>query len=530
VDDPATDDLKTAELAAIVNSSDDAIVGKDLNGIVRSWNGSAERIFGYSKEEMIGQSIRRLLPPDRQDEEDAILARLRKGERVDHFQTIRVRKDGRLIHVSLTISPIQNEAGVIVGASKIARDITAQKEYEAERESLLQKEKQLRLEAERSNRIKNEFLATLSHELRTPLTAIVGWAQILQRGSDIDGETIHRAAEVILRNTHLQTQLIEELLDMNRILMGKLRLDLQTVDLSATIEAAIESIEPSAAAKQVQIRRILDPRASAVRGDPTRLHQVIWNLLSNAVKFTPNGGLIEVSLSRVNSHVEISVTDTGIGIPSDYLPNVFDRFSQADTSTTRRHGGLGLGLAIVKHLVELHGGSVQAKSGGEGTGSTFRVNLPFPVSFSSGRSEVHPGTATSPMGQWDLPDLSGKKLWVVEDDKDASELITHILGGVGANIIPVHSGRDALNCIVGQKFDAIISDIGMPEMDGFQLIREIRSSNLLSRDTPAIALTAFGRSEDRRNAMISGFDVFLSKPIDTAELIATVARITSRRL
>jgi PAS domain S-box-containing protein len=518
--------FKNAQLAAIVDSSDDAIVSKDLNGIVTSWNAAAERIFGYSAAEMIGQPIVKLFPSDRALEEDDILARIRAGERVDHFETIRVTKDGRKIHVSLTISPIRDANGQIVGASKIARDISVRAELEAERERLLERERALRLEAERANRIKNEFLATLSHELRTPLTAIHGWAQILQTGT-ADKETMIRAAEVISRNTHLQTQLIDELLDMNRILMGKVRLDVQMVDLGAIIDSVVDSIGPAASAKQIEIRRLLDPRAGGVRGDPVRLQQILWNLLSNAVKFTPAKGHVDVTLERINSHVEISVSDTGIGIPADFLPLVFDRFSQVDSSTTRRHGGLGIGLAIVKHLVELHGGSVWVESTGPDCGSTFRVTLPFPVGLLRGTAEIHP-RAPSAGEAWNAPDLAGCVTLVVDDDKDTAGLISHILGDSGATVVQANSGDEALEQIALQTFDALISDIGMPEMDGFQLMRKIRAGDPGLRKIPAIALTAFGRSEDRRNAMIAGFDVFLSKPIDAAELLATVARVTSR--
>ena len=527
MEEKSSNSLDVARLAAIVDSSDDAIVSKDLNGIVQTWNAAAERTFGYTAAEMIGQPIMRLLPVDRLEEEDNILALLRAGKRVDHFQTQRVTKDGRLIHVSLTISPIRNQDGQVVGASKIARDITAQKMFESERDRLLERERELRLEAERADRIKNEFLSTLSHELRTPLMAISGWAQILSSGP-VNEDTVRRAAEVIRRNTILQTQLIDELLDINRILMGKLRLDLQPVDLCSIIESAVESVEPAAGAKRLRLRKILDPRAGSVRGDPTRLQQIVWNLLSNAVKFTPEKGSVEVSLCRVNSHVEISVTDTGLGIDEEFLPYVFDRFSQVDTSTTRRHSGLGLGLAIVKHLVELHGGSVQAKSAGPGTGATFRVHLPFPATLPRTFTESHPQSPTFANDDWNAPDLSGRKLLVVDDDRDASELVTHLLSEAGADVIQSHSAPHALGLLESSRFDAIISDIGMPEMDGFQLMREIRRLPKPTGLLPAIALTAFGRSEDRRNAMISGFDVFLSKPIDSTELMATVARIISR--
>lgn len=516
--------LQAQRLAAIIDSSDDAIISKNLDGIVQTWNKAAESIFGYTAAEMIGETIKRILPPDRLDEEDRILGRLRAGEKVDHFQTIRLTKSGRRIPVSLTISPIRDASGVVVGASKIARDITREKELEKEKESLLENERTLRLEAERANRIKNEFLATLSHELRTPLTAIAGWAQILLMGKT-DPETVQRAAEVIDRNTRLQTNLIDELLDLNRLLMGKLRLDIQAVDLCGIVDAVVESFEPTAAAKQIRIRKILDPRAGSVRGDPVRLQQIVWNLLSNALKFTPSKGLVEISLSRVNSHVELSVADNGMGIAPENLSSVFERFFQGDSSTKRRHGGLGLGLAIVKHLAELHGGSVQVKSAGEGAGATFRVHLPFPAAIPRSFSEVHPQHPVHAAAEWTAPNLSGFKVLVVDDDRDASDLVAHILRTLGLAVTQAGCASDGLKLIGEQPFDLLVSDIGMPEMDGFEFIRTLRAHK---RNLPAIALTAFGRSEDRRNAMTCGFDLFLSKPIDATELAATVARVLER--
>jgi PAS domain S-box len=516
-----------AHLAAIVESSDDAIISKDLNGIVLSWNSAATRMFGYSADEMIGRSIVRLFPKDRRNEEDIILARLRAGDRVDHFQTVRQTRDGRLIHVSLTISPILDRDGVVVGASKIARDITVEKQLQEERDRLLERERELRLEAERSNRIKDEFLATLSHELRTPLMAIHGWGQILGHGN-ANEEMIRRAAEVITRNTHAQSQLIEELLDMNRILMGKLRLDLQPVDLCAIIEAVVDSLGPSSSEKAIQLRKMLDPRAGAIRGDPLRLQQIVWNLLTNAIKFTEKGGTVEVLLERVNSHVEITVNDDGIGIDPDFLPCVFDRFIQKESSMTRRHSGLGLGLAIVKHLVELHGGTISAKSPGLGHGASFRVNLPFPLAMHRTPAEVHPHGRPHASSAWEQPNLSGRCILVIDDDRDAAELIDQILSTAGAEVERVHSARSGIESLSTRDYDLLISDIGMPEMDGFQMIQEIRKMDGKARGVPAVALTAFGRSEDRRNAMVSGFDVFLSKPIDSPELVATVARLLSR--
>ena len=353
---------------AIVDSSDDAIVSKNLQSIVISWNKGAERIFGYTAEEMIGQSISKLFPPDRLDEETRIVARLQQGDRVDHFETKRRRKDGELIDVSLTISPIRNAEGVVVGASKIARDITEQKRAQ-------QRLAEANEELQRANQIKAEFLTTLSHELRTPLNAILGWVQILK--DEPKAQDVAQAVPIIERNVRVQSQLIEDLLDISRIEAGKIKLDIQQIDLAALVAAGIESVRPGAEAKQIRLTSAFSNVFGTVIGDKDRLQQIFWNLLTNAIKFTPRQGRIHTVIKRVDSHVEISVSDTGQGIAPEFLPHVFDRFRQADATTTRRHGGLGLGLSIVKYLTELHGGNVRVMSDGVGRGATFSVCLPL---------------------------------------------------------------------------------------------------------------------------------------------------------
>ena len=365
-------------LAAIVESSDDAIIGETLDGVITSWNQAAELILGYTAAEIVGKPVSALMPPDHSEDMVRILGRIRRGERVGHFETQRLTKDGRVIDVSLSISPIRDADGTIIGAAKVARDITERKRAEAERERLLAAAEAARAEAEAANRMKDDFLATLSHELRTPLNAIVGWAKILRSGR-VDAEDIEEGLSAIDRNSHAQTQIIEDLLDISRIISGNLRLDVQRLHLSDIIEAALATVLPAANAKEIRIHKVLDSLAGPVSGDAARLQQVVWNLLANAVKFTPKGGRVQVLLERVNSHVEISVIDTGIGIQPEFLPHVFDRFRQADGSTTRRHAGLGLGLAIVKQLVEMHGGSIRAKSPGEGQGATFTLMLPITV-------------------------------------------------------------------------------------------------------------------------------------------------------
>ena len=340
-----------AELAAIVDSSDDGIVSKTLDGTITSWNRGAERLFGWRAEEAIGQHITLIIPEDRLREEDQVIARIRSGDRVDHFETVRRRKDGGLVDVSITVSPIRNADGVIVGASKVARDIGERKKVEQERDQMLGREQAARAEAESANRGKDEFLATLSHELRTPLNAILGWTQVLSNARH-DPDTVDRALETITRNAKQQARLIEDLLDLSRILGGKLRLDFQQVDLVAVLTAVLETLRLEANAKGVAVRTRFDPLVGTVSGDPERLQQIFRNLLSNAIKFTGRQGHIDLTLEQGQSRAVVTVSDTGIGIRPDMLPVIFERFRQADSSITRAHGGLGLGLAIVKQLTE----------------------------------------------------------------------------------------------------------------------------------------------------------------------------------
>jgi len=353
-------------LAAIVDSSDDAIVSKDLNGTVTSWNRGAERIFGYTAPEMIGRPILHLIPTDRANEEPVILERLRRGERVEHFETVRVCKNGRLIDVSLTISPIRDASGKIVGASKIARDITEQKLAQSR---LAQAHEALR----RADRMKSEFISTLSHELRTPLNAISGWVQMLEDGAS--QEEIAEGLEVIDRNVRAQTRLVEDLLDISRIESGKVSLEIQRIDLRSVVLVAMDAVRPAAEGKEVRLTSSFSSVEGAVMGDKNRIQQVVWNLLSNAIKFTPREGRVQIRSERVNSHLEIVVSDTGQGISADFLPHVFDRFRQADQKTSRQHGGMGLGLAICRTIVERYEGSlVLAKSSPQG--SIFEITLP----------------------------------------------------------------------------------------------------------------------------------------------------------
>ncbi|HVF66737.1 MAG TPA: PAS domain S-box protein [Pyrinomonadaceae bacterium] len=834
-------DLAPFWLSAIIESAEDAVISKSLEGVILSWNKGAERIFGYKSDEIVGKHVTVLIPEDHIDEEPAILSRLRAGDRIEHYETIRRRKDGTLIDISLTVSPIVGPGGRIVGASKIARDITEQRraqrafneaaerlnlalaaarlgdwswdsatdvvtlsdtaaeifgippgaqvtwtqvrellhEEDRERarvaveraaaehsdydieyrvvgaggggtrwvlakgralyddsgrvtgmlgvvqdmterklteqalreqtealstinelgqvisaeldlhnivqavtdaateltgarfgsffynvldergasymlytlsgvareafahfpmpratelfgptfrgegviriddvradprygknspyygmpeghlpvvsylavpvisragqvmgglffghpergaftarhemivaglsaqaavamdnarlyetvsrereqaEAAARENERLYHETQEANRLKDEFLAMLSHELRTPLTAILGWAHMLRTGQ-FDENSVGNAYETIERNARAQAQLIDDLLDVSRIITGKLRLDMRAVNPNSFIDSAVEAVRPGAESKGVRIRKILDTGVISVAGDPVRLQQVVWNLLSNAVKFTPRGGLVQLRLSRVNSHVEIAVSDTGQGISSEFLPHVFDRFRQADQKITRTHGGLGLGLSIVRHLVELHGGTVRADSEGEGRGSTFTVTLPVaPVYMETDAGErVHPA-ARETLPNYGCPDrLDGLKILIVDDERDTLEMLRIGLSNCGAEVIVAESAAVALEALSSSTPDVIISDIGMPETDGYELMRKIRALPAESGGrVPAVALTAYARTEDRLQALRSGYQMHVPKPVELAELVAVTASLAQR--
>lgn len=395
----------------------------------------------------------------------------------------------------------------------------------ADRARMLESERALRAEIERVSLMKDEFLATLSHELRTPMTAVLGWTELLlARAGDAD----KRGLETIARNARAQSQLIDDLLDMNRIVSGKIRLDVQQVDLPAIVDAAIESVRPSAEAKSIAVRATIDPYAGHLYGDPNRLQQVVWNLLTNAVKFTPRDGKIDVIVRRVNSHVEVLVQDSGAGIAPEFLPHVFERFRQADSSITRRHGGLGLGLSIVKHLIELHGGSVEAESDGLDRGSTFAVHLPLRAVRDPVAQVAHPTSAWR-TGPLPVVSLAGVSVLIVEDEPDARELIQEVLGRAGAVVYAAASAADGLAALRAHRPDVLVSDIGLPGRDGYDLIGDVRA--LAAEEgghTPAIALTAFARSEDRTRALLAGYQVHVTKPIEPTELLATVRSLRNR--
>jgi PAS domain S-box-containing protein len=679
-------------LGRIIESSEDAIVSKDLDGVIRSWNRAAERIFGYTAEEAIGRSIRMIIPQDRQAEEDDVLRRIRSGQEVQHFETLRQRKDGTLVPISLTVSPIRDDHGVVIGASKIARDISERAYLRAAADeqalisaklgevgatiaasldqrtiaqrvtdlatdlthaelgaffynvidpqsgdahtlstssgapteglenllfpqatemfastfhgnstvrladvteepryaksapfqgmpmghlpmrsylaipvktasgemlgglffghsrvgvfseqhqrlavgiaawaSLALENARLFVLAREADRLKDEFLAVLSHELRTPLSAILGYARLL-RGGLLKGDRAERGLETLERSAASLTQIVEDVLDVSRIVTGKIRLDVQPVELPLVIHNAVATVQPAADAKGIRLQTIVDPRVGPVSGDPDRLQQVAWNLLSNAVKFTPRQGRVQTRLERVNSHVEIVISDTGAGIAPEFLPHVFERFRQAESGTTRKTGGLGLGLSIVRHIVEMHGGTVAASSDGEGRGATFRVRLPLMIVDPQGMKEsrVHPRTEhLAPLVG--LGDLTGVRVLAIDDDAEALTLLRIVLEAAGAEVAARASAVTALEQIEAIDPDVMVVDLGMPELDGFEFIERLRGSpNPAIRDIPAAALTAFARTEDRTRAMRSGFEMHLAKPIDPGELVASVGTLVKR--
>ena len=707
---------RSRALASIVESSDDAILSKNMDGIILSWNGGAQRLYGYSPEEIIGQPVSVLIPPDRADDFPNIMERLRRGEKIDHYETERVRKNGQRFYVSLTASPIFDDSGRIIGASAIARDVSERKHAEEalreqtetletinqigvvlsaeldqerlvqavtdaatelvgaqfgsffynvfdersgacmlyalsgacredfsnlpmpratdlfgptflgegtvliadvnkdprygknspyyrmpenylpvtsylavpvisrseevigglffghsepgvfterdariveglasqtaiamdnarlyqkaqqaviEREELLNREQKAREEAETASRAKDEFLGMLSHELRTPLNAMLGWTRMLQTGK-LDEESIARAVEIIHRNVQLQARLIEDMLDVSRIISGKLRLDAQPTDSNAVISAAVDTLRPAADAKNIRLQVVMDFGAGHILGDPSRLQQVIWNLLSNAIKFTPKGGKVQVQLERINSHIEITVSDTGPGIDESFLPHVFERFRQADSTSARVHGGLGLGLAIVRHLVELHGGTVEAGNRADMQGAVFTVKLPMmAVRKHTGPSmmeaeRVHP-TASGNLPFDCPPALEGLKILAVDDEADARQLLAAVLERCGAEVKTCASVGEALESLRQYKPDILVSDIGMPGEDGYVLIERVRASEVgRTERLPAVALTAYARVEDRMRALAAGYNMHGPKPVEPAELAMVIASLTGR--
>jgi PAS domain S-box-containing protein len=624
----------TAHLAAIIHSCEDAIISKDRNGTITWWNPSATRMFGWSEEEAIGHPITIIIPESLRDEEARMRDWICRGEIVRHYETVRTRKDGNPIDISLALSPIKNASGVIVGVSKIARDITGRKKSDtkfrdyleaapdgvivvdgegrivtvnsqterlfrysrtellgqrvemlvpsrfaarhardraaysadpkartmgsglelyglrrdgtefpleislspidtedgtltistirdisdrkaadAERARLLH-ERAANLEA---NRIKDEFLATLSHELRTPLNGILGWNEMLLKGI-LTPERTNHALLAIQRNARAQSQLIEDLLDVSRVITGKLHLDSAPLDVVHVVVAAADVVRPSAQAKGLELEVLAELRPLLVLGDAGRLQQAVWNLLTNAIKFTPKGGRIDVRVAMQDAMAVVVVRDTGRGIDPAFLPHVFDRFRQEDSSVTRAYGGLGLGLALVRSIVEAHGGSVHASSAGADGGAMFRLEIPVGVAHERRLAPDRSDEATA--------DLRGVRVLIVDDTADERELFSEILSRAGAHIETAENARSALTLLERSRPDIILSDIGMPSEDGYTFMRKVRAHpDHAIAATPAVAVTAHAHSEDRRNAFTAGFQRYIAKPVSPDELLRTVAAL-----
>lgn len=513
-------DEVSAYLAAIVTSSADAIISKTLQGIVTSWNNSAEMMFGYSAPEMIGESILRLIPAELRNEEDYILGRLRAGERIEHFETVRLHKNGTRLDVSLTISPIKNSAGDVIGASKIARDISESKAAEEMRETLLAREQELRLAAESANLLKDEFLATMSHELRNPLNVILGYAELLLRSPEMKTSPhLLRMGQTLRRNALTQSHLIRDLLDLSRLRSGKLTLSAETVSLLTAIQNAVETVRVEAAGKNLKLEIEAPDEALFVEGDLLRLEQIIWNLLTNAVKFTPVGGRITVRALKDHDDVVISVTDTGQGIDVEFLPHVFEMFRQADASNSRAQSGMGIGLALVRQLAELHGGTVAVSSPGVGQGTTFTVRFPQSAVARVGEQSVLDLTAG---------DLNNLDVLVLDDSVDTTEMLRCLLEQSGADVTTASNGVDALRMASEHEFDVVLSDISMPGMDGFEFVRRLRALPG-KKDLPVLALTGFGRPEDIERAQTEGFFSHLTKPFNVSMLTEILQKLPPRR-
>ncbi|MCA1993321.1 MAG: response regulator [Coleofasciculus sp. S288] len=538
----------------------------DVEGRCTYTNPRCQGICGLTFEESLGDGWLRYVHQDDRDRvlKDWLAWTLTNCEYSNEFRFH--TSDGLVRYVQVRTSPMFSAQGKLIGHVGTIEDITERKEAEEARAQVI-REQAARQQAEATNRMKDEFLATLSHELRTPLNSILGWAQLL-RTRDFAPDTMARALETIERNAKSQAQLIEDILDVSRLIRGKLRLNLCSVDLVPLMETVMDSVRPAADAKGLQLETIVNfpasrevkgeassnenltdkqHRAFTINGDPDRLQQIAWNLISNALKFTPTGGKVSLWLEYTDSYAQIRVSDTGIGISKEFLPHVFDRFRQADSTTTRTHGGLGLGLSIVRHLVELHGGTIQAESEGEGKGAIFTVKLPLHKraeqlcnTLESDQSflkteeleltpEQRNGSVTSSINVSSI--LAGLQILVVDDEADVREVLTSAIEGSGAKVIAVSSVPEALNVLEQMQLDVLVSDIGLPLEDGCTLIRKVRDREAQQgRQLPAVALTGYAREEDCQQAIASGFQMHMSKPVDTTQLVMVVANLAGRSL
>ncbi len=521
-------------LSTTLGSIGDGVLATDVKGDIRFLNAVTARLTGWSAGQAIGRPVGEVFhiinEHSRAEVENPAFRALREGLVVGLANhTLLLARDGRETPIDDSAAPIRAADGQVLGVVLVFRDVTERKQVEAERERLLAAERQARYEAESASRAKDSFLATVSHELRTPLGAILGWAGIL-RSTQPNAATIARAAEIIERNARAQTKIVDDILDIARIVAGKLKMQFAEVNPVEATEAAIESLRPAAAEKGVEMELAVGPDVAPIFADPDRLQQIVWNLLSNAIKFTPRGGHIDVALMRQDDRVQIVVRDQGVGISADRLPHVFERFWQAESGTTRRHGGLGLGLAIVRQLVEVHGGSVHVASEGAGRGATFTVT--FPVRSGSDLATARrAATAGLSLAEPLLmrQNLRQRRILIVDDEPDNAEWAAELLRAAGAEVRVAHSAQEGFNTLRAWRPELLISDIGMPEEDGFSLMRRIRALPAAEGgQTTALALTAHAGAEDRVKALSIGFHMHTPKPVDPVELLIVATSLLER--
>jgi PAS domain S-box-containing protein len=484
-------------------------------------------LLGYSHAEFLGKELWEIgLFSDKEASQEAFKELQRTGYL--RYEDLPLQAtNGTLRDVEFVSNVYEEDSHQVIQCN--IRDITDRKRAEKERTLLLAAAQSARAEADLANDVKDEFLATLSHELRTPLTSILGWSHLLT-GGKLDKQQTARAIETIARNARAQGRLIDELLDISRIMTGKLCLDLRAVKLAPLIQAVVDDVRPAADARSINLKVAFNSNIGPILGDPDRLQQIVWNLLTNAIKFTPKGGDVEVCLERNDSHIAITVNDSGQGIVAELLPHVFERFRQADSSNTRSNGGLGLGLSIVRQLVELHRGTIMAESSGKDAGTTFRVTLPIPslheVPNATEKTDPKSGRNSPTTGQHSL---SGLRVLVVDDERDTRELVAALLTTCRAEVVSVGSATEALDQMERQRFDLLISDIGMPEMSGYDLIGRIRQlAEEQGGRTPAVALTAYAGIDDRKRALAAGYEMHIPKPFVAAELISAAIFLTER--
>src|SRR5438309_1869173 len=510
-------DKARAYAESLIKNAPDPVFVSDLQGKILQANDAVSDLLGFRKDEVLEQSLSRFVSLDEARE---LMVALREVVERGVSRNVRLNPhsaSGEVIPTTLNASALRDADGAVNGAIGILRDMRAYEMVVGDLE-----ESRRKLDA--ANRAKDEFLATLSHELRTPLNAILGWVRLLRSGT-LDAAGASRGPEVIERNTRLLAQLIEDLLDVSRIITGKLRLDVGSIDLVSVIVAAMEAVQTAADAKGIRLETSLDPALGPVSADPSRLQQVVWNLLTNAIKFTPAGGRVDIRLERRDSMARITVSDTGQGIRRELLPFVFDRFRQGETSIGRRYGGLGLGLAIVRHIVELHGGDVNAESAGEGRGAIFTVDLPLTATHAD---TIPPEPARRRLDREPVA-LDGLRVLIVDDEADARELMRMVLRSSGADVMAAACAEEAFEQVERWHPDILVSDIGLPGDDGYMLIQKLREQQAQQgRAIPALAVTAYARAEDRTRALAAGFQMHVAKPLEPADLIAAIASLISK--